>query len=68
MKPKDLIRILEKAGWRVARIDGSHHIMKHTDKPGMLVIPLHNKDMKPGTLNQIVKQSGLKPVQLPKEE
>lgn len=60
MKPKDLIRILEKAGWKVARIDGSHHIMKHADKPGMIVVPLHNKDLKPGTLNQILKQAGLK--------
>lgn len=60
MKPKDLIKALEKDGWRVARVDGSHHIMKHSSKPGMLVIPLHNKDLKPGTLNNIIKQAGLK--------
>lgn len=60
MKPKDLIKDLEKDGWRVTRIDGSHHIMKHPDHPGMLVIPLHNKDLKPGTLTHILKQAGLK--------
>ena len=60
MKPKDLIKALEKDGWRVVRVDGSHHIMKHSTKPGMLVIPLHNKDLKPGTLNNIIKQAGLK--------
>ena len=60
MKPKDLIKALEMDGWRVARVDGSHHIMNHSSKPGMLVIPLHNKDLKPGTLNNIIKQAGLK--------
>ena len=60
MKPKDLIKALEKDGWQVVRVDGSHHIMKHSNKPGMLVIPLHNKDLKPGTLNNIIKQAGLK--------
>lgn len=60
MKPKELIRMLEREGWKVVRIDGSHHIMKHPDKSGMPVIPLHNKDLKPGTLNTILKQAGLK--------
>ena len=60
MKPKDLIKDLEKDGWRVARVDGSHHIMKHPVHLGMIVIPLHNKDLKPGTLNHILKQAGLK--------
>ena len=60
MKPKDLIRLLEKDGWAVARIDGFHHILKHADRPGMIVIPLHNKDLKPGILNNILKTAGLK--------
>ena len=60
MKPKDLIRVLEKEGWKVVRVDGSHHIMKHSETPGMIVVPLHNKDLKPGTLNNILKQAGLK--------
>ena len=46
MKPKELIKLLEKEGWVVARIDGSHHILKHTHKHAMIVVPLHNKDMK----------------------
>ena len=68
MKPKDLLRVLAKEGWEIARVDGSHHILKHSDNPGMLVVPLHNKDLKPGTLNQILKQAGLKPGQPSKEE
>lgn len=60
MKPKELIKLLEKEGWLVVRVDGSHHIMKHADKPAMIVVPLHNKDMKPGILNNIMKTAGLK--------
>lgn len=60
MKPKELIKILELDGWQLDRIRGSHHIFKHPGKTGRPTVPLHNKDMKPGTLNQILKEAGLK--------
>lgn len=60
MKPKDLLKILEADGWQVERVRGSHHILKHPTKPGHPVIPMHNKDMKPGTFNSILKQAGIK--------
>lgn len=59
MKPKDLIKLLEKKGWRTKRIQGSHHILESPD--GQIeVIPLHNTDLKPGLLNAILKRTGLK--------
>ena len=60
MKPKDLLIILGEDGWQVVRIKGSHHILKHPVKPGMIVWPMHNKDLKQGTYNNILKQAGLK--------
>jgi len=60
MKPKELIKKLESQGWYIDRIKGSHFILKHPSKPGRPVIPYHNKDLKPGTLNNILKQAGLK--------
>lgn len=60
MKPKELIKKLEAQGWYIDRIQGSHYILKHPKKPGRPVIPFHNKDLKPGTLNNIFKQAGLK--------
>lgn len=60
MKPKELIKILEADGWQLERVRGSHYIFKHTEKNGRPTVPLHNKDMKPGTLNQILKEAGLK--------
>ncbi|MEZ0537052.1 type II toxin-antitoxin system HicA family toxin [Caldicellulosiruptoraceae bacterium PP1] len=60
MKPKELIKILKAEGWNIDRIQGSHYILKHPSKPGRPVIPYHNKDLKPGILNSILKQTGLK--------
>jgi YcfA-like protein. len=39
---------------------GSHVHMIHPSKPGKIQIPYHNKDLKPKTLNSILKQAGLK--------
>ena len=60
VKPKELIKILEADGWQLQRIHGSHYIYKHPDKVGLITLPLHNKDLKIGTLNQILKIAGLK--------
>jgi len=58
MKPKKLIKILKHGGWEVDRIQGSHHIMKKDNQT--VSIPVHNKDLKTGLLNKILKQTGLK--------
>ena len=55
MKPKDLIRILKQNGWKVVRIEGSHHIMKHSDNSNLIVVPLHNDDLGTGLFNKILK-------------
>lgn len=60
MKPKELIKTLQADGWYLVRTKGSHQIFKHPTKPGMPVVPLHNKDLKPGTLSNILRQAGLK--------
>lgn len=59
MKPKELIKMLEKQGWRVKRIQGSHHILEGPEGQTE-VIPLHNTDLKTGLLNAILKRTGLK--------
>jgi predicted RNA binding protein YcfA (HicA-like mRNA interferase family) len=60
MRPKEFMRELTQDGWKVVRIEGSHHIMKHPKKSGLLVLPMHNKEMATGTLNQLRKDAGLK--------
>lgn len=58
MKDKDLVKLLQKNGWKVDRIRGSHHIMIKGEKTE--VIPVHGKDVPPGLLNVILKRTGLK--------
>jgi len=59
IEPKRLIRALERAGFSVHRVTGSHYILKHPAKPTLRVtVPFHNRDLKRGTLQSIVKQAG----------
>jgi len=60
MKPKELIKLLLKNGWRIKRIQGSHYIVENITTHQTEVIPNHNKDMKPGLLNSLLKRTGLK--------
>ena len=60
LKSKQLLSVLQKAGWGIIRQKGSHVQLKHADKPHHLVtIPYHNKDLAIGTLNSIIKQMGI---------
>ena len=57
LKPKQVIRVLERAGFCFTRQKGSHRLYIK-DKIGVIV-PYHNKDLKRKTLHHIIKQSGL---------
>ena len=58
MKDKDLIKLLQKNGWQIVRINGSHHVLQKENK--ITVVPLHGKDVPAGLLNRILKETGLK--------
>ena len=59
IRPTEALRALERAGFFVHRVTGSHHILKHPAKPTLRVtVPFHNRDLKRGTLQSIVKQAG----------
>ena len=62
MTAKELLKILQKDGWREipGRTRGSHIQMNHPVKPGRVTLPFHSGDIAPGTLNSILKQAGLK--------
>jgi len=59
LKPSQLIRVLEKAGWRIKRQTGSHVILVHEGLKKSLPIPMHNSDLKTGTAQGIIKRAGL---------
>jgi predicted RNA binding protein YcfA (HicA-like mRNA interferase family) len=54
-----VVRALERAGFKVTRISGSHHVMRHPD--GRTVpIPVHpGRDMPKGTLRNILAIIGM---------
>lgn len=56
MRPKQILRMLEKSGFRFVRQKGSHRLYKKVNL--RVTVPMHNKDLKPGTLNNILKQAG----------
>lgn len=59
LKPKELIRVLEKFGFVKRRQTGSHAILRHPDTKIMISIPIHSKDIKRGLLFGILKQANI---------
>ena len=54
-----IVRALERAGFKVARVRGSHHIMRHADGRGTTV-PVHQgRDVAKGTLRGILTDAGM---------
>jgi len=53
--------MLHDDGWYLAATRGSHRQFKHSVKPGRVTVAgKPSDDLAPGTLNSILKQSGLK--------
>ncbi len=53
---KDLLKVLEKLGFVVVRVKGSHHRLKHTDGRAT-TIPMHkNEDLPKGLMQKIIKE------------
>ena len=58
MKSRDVIKILEKDGWRLVRTRGSHNHFTHQTKKGVVTVPHPKKDLTLKTIKSIEKQSG----------
>ncbi len=58
MDSREIIRRLERDGWRLVRTKGSHRQYKHPDKPGLVTVPHPKRDLPLGTLKNIFKQAG----------
>jgi predicted RNA binding protein YcfA (HicA-like mRNA interferase family) len=57
---REAVRALERAGFAVARISGSHCRLIHSsDSARKVTVPLHGGDLKRGTLRSIIAQAGL---------
>jgi predicted RNA binding protein YcfA (HicA-like mRNA interferase family) len=59
LKPREVLRALERAGFATHHVSGSHYVLKHPRKPHLRVtLPWHGKDLKPSTLRSIIQQAG----------
>ncbi|RLF78597.1 hypothetical protein DRN32_06490 [Thermococci archaeon] len=58
---KEFARILEKKGWKLIRVKGSHHIYMKEGNPARISVPIHgNKPLKKGLLRYFMKITGIK--------
>jgi len=60
LKPRAVLKALQRAGFYIHHSTGSHNVLKHPEHPSLRVtISFHSKDLKRRTLESIVEQSGL---------
>lgn len=61
LKGDEVVRALERAGFSVVRIKGSHHVLEHESDPSRrTVVPVHaGRDIKRGLLRKIIDDAGL---------
>ena len=58
--PRQLIHALERAGFFIHHVRGSHHFLKHPNDPARrTTIAYHTKPLKRGTLRAILKQANV---------
>ena len=60
LKPREVIRALERAGFSIHHVRGSHYYLKHPEKPRLLVtVPYHPRELYRSLLQSIIKQASL---------
>jgi predicted RNA binding protein YcfA (HicA-like mRNA interferase family) len=55
---RDIIRRLEREGWKFVRSKGSHRQFKHPAKVGRVTVALPNKNILLKTVADIYRQAG----------
>ena len=57
---KEFARVLERHGWSLLRVQGSHHIYGKAESDVRLSVPVHgNQTIKTGLLRHLMKMAGL---------
>ena len=59
LKPKEVVQIIQKIGFEFDRQKGSHAVYYRQNDKRRVVVPMHLKDLKPGTLRGIIYDTGL---------
>ncbi|UAS41477.1 type II toxin-antitoxin system HicA family toxin [Staphylococcus pseudintermedius] len=56
---KEVIKKIERDGWYLVRVVGSHHHFKHPIRKGKVTVSHPKKDLPRGTERSILNQAGL---------
>ena len=57
---KELTMLLERHGWELLRVQGSHHIYGKSGSAVRLSVPVHgNRPLRIGLLRHLLKMAGL---------
>lgn len=59
LTPQKIIKVLERKGFILDRVKGSHHIYYHPEMKRRVVVALHKRNLPKGTLLEILKQAGI---------
>jgi predicted RNA binding protein YcfA (HicA-like mRNA interferase family) len=57
--PQKIIKILERKGFILDRIKGSHYIYYQPEIKRRVIVPLHKTDLPKGTFFEILRQAGI---------
>ena len=58
---RELAQIVQRRGWTLARVHGSHHVFTMAGRRERIVIPIHgNQPLKKGLLRSLMKIAGLR--------
>ena len=53
---REALRLLQRAGFYVDRVRGSHTILLHPQKPGVrIVLAVHGEDLHPSELRRLLR-------------
>jgi predicted RNA binding protein YcfA (HicA-like mRNA interferase family) len=57
---KEFARVLERHGWSLLRVVGSHHVYGKAGNPARISVPIHgNRPLKIGLLRHLLNVAGL---------
>jgi predicted RNA binding protein YcfA (HicA-like mRNA interferase family) len=57
---KEFAKLLERHGWTLLRVQGSHHIYGKSGRDVRLSVPIHgNQTLKTGLLRHLMKMAGI---------
>jgi predicted RNA binding protein YcfA (HicA-like mRNA interferase family) len=59
LKPRQVVTALERCGFTVIRIAGSHYQMFNERTRRHTTVPYHNRDLPRGTVAAIIQQAGV---------